>query len=595
MVADALSMTNNASTFRPCIIIPIYNHGETIKQVIDDLSSLNLRVIIVDDGSDLTTQYALKKLVSQFKSVSVTRFDKNKGKGAALIRALSQAYIEGFSHALQVDADKQHHLPDAVKLLKKAEETPDALVTGVPIYDNDVPRLRFYARYLTHFWVWLETLSFEIQDSMIGFRVYPVKSAMNVIRQCRLPHRMAFDTEIMVRLFWEGVPVYSIPTPISYPKQGKSHFKMFWDNVGLTIMHTRLVCGMLARLPKRIIGKNKVKRSTHWSSFKEQGGWLALTLTFWTYRLLGERGLRGLLYPVISYYYLISSNARKVSSTFLQQAFAYKSASELTPVALTKSRHSFLHFMRFGDQFIDKVAIWTGKISKDNIVMHNADSFVHGLEHDKGCILVSSHYGNNDVCRAITQGKYARKFNVLVHSENAVKFNQFLAKLNPDTQINLIEVNTIDMTVAISLKAKVDAGEVIIVAGDRVPITGSERVLTCDFLGKPASFPQGAYLLGLLLECPIFLLFCAKDYKQKKYHMTFNKIFDGEKIPRKARKATIDMHCRHYVKQLEKHVLQDPLQWFNFFDFWKSNTVECKYPEKNHKGCSVNTTDRKGN
>ncbi|MBU2711258.1 glycosyltransferase family 2 protein [Zooshikella harenae] len=601
MVADVLSMMSHSSVFRPCIIIPIYNHGETIKQVIDGLTPLNLRVIVVDDGSDLSTQNALKKLVIQNEFVSVIRLDENKGKGAAIIRAISQAYIEGFSHALQIDADGQHHLPDAAKLLKKAAEFPEALITGIPIYDNNVPKVRFYARYLTHFWVWLETLSFAIKDSMIGFRVYPVDSTMNVINQYRLPYRMAFDTEIMVRLFWEGIPVYSIPTPITYPKQGKSHFKMFWDNAGLTIMHTRLVCGMLLRLPKRILGKNKSKQSTHWSSFKEQGGWLALTLTFWVYRFLGEWGLRCLLYPVITYYYLFSTDARKVSSNFLKQAFAYKPANESASLAFNGLKKSLLHFIRFGDQFIDKIAIWTGKISKDNIAMHNAESFIHALDNNKGCILISSHYGNNDICRAITQGRYARKFNVLVHSENAVKFNRFLAKLNPDTQINLIEVNTIDMTVAVNLKAKVDAGEVIIVAGDRVPVTGSDRTLICDFLGKPAAFPQGAYLLGLLLECPIFLLFCAKDYKHKKYHMIFDKIFDGEKVPRKARKETIDKLCQHYVVKLENHVLQDPLQWFNFFDFWQTNISEHESSSNNLSSVvkvkyeqAVNKSDSKG-
>ena len=74
----------------------------------------------------------------------------------------------------------QHDIADLPRLLECARAQPHALVTGVPRFDASVPPLRFYGRYLTHFWVWVETLSFEIRDSMCGFRVYPLSTTLSV-------------------------------------------------------------------------------------------------------------------------------------------------------------------------------------------------------------------------------------------------------------------------------------------------------------------------------------------------------------------------------------------------------------------------------
>ena len=60
---------------------------------------------------------------------------------------------------------------------------------------------------------------------------------------------MDFDTEIMVRLSWKGVRIISVPTRVTYPRDGISHFRMLEDNVYISRMHTRLFFGMLWRLP----------------------------------------------------------------------------------------------------------------------------------------------------------------------------------------------------------------------------------------------------------------------------------------------------------------------------------------------------------
>ncbi len=97
----------------------------------------------------------------------------NQGKGQAVITGLIYADQLGLTHALQIDCDGQHHWDDIEKFLTVSQQYPDRVIIGQPIFDDSIPKERLYGRYLTHILVWIQSLSFEIKDSMCGFRVYP--------------------------------------------------------------------------------------------------------------------------------------------------------------------------------------------------------------------------------------------------------------------------------------------------------------------------------------------------------------------------------------------------------------------------------------
>lgn len=258
----AATSADGSSGFRPCVVIPIYKHAATVPAVLQQLAAYQLTCILVNDGCDVKDTEFLRQLAAQTADVVLEEQFPNQGKGAAVMRGLRRAAAEGFTHAVQVDADGQHAIHDLPKLLKVSAQQPQALVTGVPVYDDSVPKGRLIGRYATHFWVWVETLSLNIRDSMCGFRVYPVAASLAVADRARIGHRMDFDTDIMVRLYWRGVPVLSVPTAVRYPEGGISNFRLWRDNVRISWMHTRLTCGMLPRLPvllwRNITGYYKV-------------------------------------------------------------------------------------------------------------------------------------------------------------------------------------------------------------------------------------------------------------------------------------------------------------------------------------------------
>ena len=245
-----------------CLVIPVFNHGATLANVLAQLEPFGLPVILVDDGSGADTAHILRQLSNDHpERITLYTRTENGGKGAAVMDGLRQAQLLGFSHALQIDADGQHRSADLPRFLDAARDNPNALITGTPQYDASVPKGRLYGRYLTHVWVWINTLSLDIRDSMCGFRVYPLASTLAIINRAALGKRMEFDCEILVRLHWQGSPIINLPTAVQYPENGLSHFRMLKDNLLISKMHARLFFGMLVRLPwilqRRISGRRQ--------------------------------------------------------------------------------------------------------------------------------------------------------------------------------------------------------------------------------------------------------------------------------------------------------------------------------------------------
>jgi len=239
-----------------CIVIPNYNHVLVIDTLLASLASYNLPVIMVNDGSDKDNAAFMQTLSNKYRYLTLVNHQSNQGKGAAVHTGLKYAKSMGFTHAIQVDADGQHDIRDINKLVELSQAEPQVLISGCPIYNESVPKHRYYARYLTHVWVWIETLSFDIKDTMCGFRVYPLTETLNVLaKNENMAKYMSFDTEIIVRLYWDGVNTTFLPTKVNYPENGVSHFRLWEDNVAISWMHTRLVFGMLKRLPQLLLRK----------------------------------------------------------------------------------------------------------------------------------------------------------------------------------------------------------------------------------------------------------------------------------------------------------------------------------------------------
>lgn len=551
--------------FTPCVVIPCYNHGAMIDKVLTHLQPYNLPCIIIDDGSDEATRHALQALKQKYPDLRIFRQAQNSGKGGAVMRGLQEAANLGFTHAVQVDADGQHAINDLPKMLKLAQQYPQALISGQPIYDDSIPRSRRIGRWITHFWVWLETLSFQIKDTMCGFRVYPLVGTLTLLRSKALGERMDFDIEVMVRLYWQGVDVHFVPTKVTYPEDGLSHFDALKDNVLISLMHTRLVFGMLVRIPY-LLQRNM---SGHWAQQQEVKGLLGMRIMLKVWNLFGRGVFSLLLWPVVACYWLVASTPRRASQQWLELV---KKQLQKTAQPIPVRFNSYWHFHRFANAMLDKIASWNGELKlHENVLLAPGAEEGFNVAEQKGKLVLGSHLGDLEVCRALGKIQGIKTINAIVFHENAQRFKTIMEEMAPDASLNLIPVTNMGPDTAILLKEKIDAGEWVAIVGDRIAVDaqrGSEwRVVWSEFMGQPAPFPQGPFILASILRCPVVLLFALQQKNNLYIHC--ERFTDQLILPRTNRQQALQEAVDRYAKRLEHYALMAPLDWFNFYDFWQ--------------------------
>jgi hypothetical protein len=169
-----------------------------------------------------------------------------------VLHGLKAARDAGFTHALTMDSDGQHPAELIPAFMQASLDRPDAMVLGRPVFDASAPLLRVRGRRVSNWWTNLETLGAGIDDSLCGFRVYPIVPLIAVMRGQRWMRRFDFDTEAVVRLAWRGVTPLNLAAPVRYltsEQGGVSHFKYGRDNLLLSWMHTRLMIEFVLRLP----------------------------------------------------------------------------------------------------------------------------------------------------------------------------------------------------------------------------------------------------------------------------------------------------------------------------------------------------------
>lgn len=544
-------------THSPCAVIPTYNHFRALPGLIARLRAYELPVILVDDGSRPEVAAAIAELHDPAAGITVLRRAQNGGKGVAVIDGIRHAAAAGYSHTVQVDADGQHDLDALPDLLAQSRAHPDALISGAPVYDQSVPRARRVGRWVTHLWVFVETLSLRITDSMCGFRVYPLTACLALLDHESVGRRMDFDTDIMVRLFWRGVPPIMVSTRVTYPPGNTSNFDVLSDNLRITWMHTRLVLTMLWRLPHLLAHRpRRTAPIRHWATIGERGVASGIRFIATIYRHLGRRVCLAVLLPVVAYFHITGGHQRRAGRAFLAAALGREPTR----------REGFRHALDFAARAVDTLAAWYGAIPATALSSDTPVTLTTASTEAQGALLVVSHHGNVELARALMTPEFRNRLTILVHTQHAENYNRVLREIRPEIAARTLQVTEIGPETAINLHDRIARGEWVAIAGDRVPVK-SNRVATAEFFGRPAPFSQGPWVLAGLLKCPVYLLFCRRDGTSH-WVLSLEAFSPKVELPRSDRDGMIAAYAQRYAERLEFHARRAPEQWYNFFDFW---------------------------
>ncbi|WP_456268057.1 glycosyl transferase [Kushneria sp. AK178] len=302
----------------------------------------------------------------------------------------------------------------------------------------------------------------------------------------------------------------------------------------------------------------------HWSAISESGSLGGIKLMLAIHDRFGARAYQGVLFFVGLYYWLRRPVARRASRQYQQRLKAFCPSVALPRLATVR------HFTTFGTAILDKVLALYGRIAPESIHIEQRDTLRAAIDAGRGGIIVVTHLGSHEICQALGRRRGDLKMSIVMHTQHARRFNSLFAGIDRPMPVEMIEVSDMGPATAQRLQARVAEGGFVVIAADREPIEAGARRRWIDFLGHPAPFPEGAFRLATLLRCPLYLLIGARQGHT--HHVHFEPLGDAEGLSRREREAWMTDTMAHFVARLEHFCCRYPLQWFNFYPFWQSET-----------------------
>lgn len=299
----------------------------------------------------------------------------------------------------------------------------------------------------------------------------------------------------------------------------------------------------------------------HWADMGETTSVAGIWLLYWVHRLFGRWPFRVCVYPAVLAHWLMRADLRANSLQYLRRVEAATGAIGHAPSA----RDSLRHVALFAESTLDKLLAASGRYRFTGVRTEGRERMYDDAAAGVGGLIVTSHMGCLEIGRAMAEKRGGLRLNILVHTRHAVRFNRLLRRLDPDSDVNLIEVTAIGPETAVLLADKVAAGEYVAIAGDRVPVFASQTV-DVDFLGHVAPFPSGPWVVASLLKCPVWFMGCIHEHGS--YTIRFVRLADRVLLPRGRRTEAIAELVQRYADEVTALLRRSPYDWFNFFPFW---------------------------
>ncbi len=223
----------------------------------------------------------------------------------------------------------------------------------------------------------------------------------------------------------------------------------------------------------------------------------------------------------------------------------------------------YRQMLRFAQCAADRWFFVRGRTDLVEIHTHGNDYLVAAKQSGRGAVLLGAHLGSFEALHAAGQ-REGLVINVVGYFRNAARINQLLASFGSGVQTRLLEIEPGDITFMLRLRECIERGEFVALLADRTVAGASESV---DFLGAPARFPTGAYVLAAALRCPVYVTF-GLFHAPRRYDLYCEPFADPLIVPRSDRPRALREHAQRFADLLGKYCRLAPDNWFNFYDFW---------------------------
>jgi predicted LPLAT superfamily acyltransferase len=297
------------------------------------------------------------------------------------------------------------------------------------------------------------------------------------------------------------------------------------------------------------------KSAAEWVTHRERGSMTMLRIMTFLSLRLGRSGGRLFLYLIAAYFFTFAPTARRHAQAYLRRALGRK------PTAADR----FRHVLTFATTIHDRVYLLQDRFDLFDISVDGEFPVRAALQAGKGAFLMGSHVGSFEIIRTVGRRQPGLHVAMAMYEDNARRVNAMLATLNPAAQPDIIALGHIDAM--LKIRESLDRGTFVGVLADRT--LGTEATRKVSFLGQPARFPIGAMRAAAIMRRPV--IFMIGLYRGgNRYHVAFERLADFSSVEPRQREAAVQAAVERYAAVLEKHVRNDPYNWFNFFDFWRN-------------------------
>lgn len=291
-----------------------------------------------------------------------------------------------------------------------------------------------------------------------------------------------------------------------------------------------------------------------WATRPERSNVFILRTMTWLSLHFGRTASRVVLHGVVVYFLLFAPRERQASRAYLQRAL------QRTP----HWRDLYKHILTFATTIHDRVYLLKNRFDLFSLEVHGEECIQAALKNDHGVILLGAHFGSFEIIRALGERQPGLQIAMAMYEDNARKINAALTAINPALVHDIIPLGHVDTM--LQIQQRLEEGALIGLLADRSP--HREALLDIDFLGAPAQFPLGPMRLAAVLQKQV--IFMSGEYLGgNRYAIHFEPLTDFSTVERAHRQAAVTDAIHAYVRCLERHCLQQPYNWFNFFDFWQ--------------------------
>ncbi len=222
------------------------------------------------------------------------------------------------------------------------------------------------------------------------------------------------------------------------------------------------------------------------------------------------------------------------------------------------------HFFSFGQALIDRTAVLAGQTRRFSFAFDGEHHVREMLAEGNGVLLLTAHLGNWEAA-----GQLLSRLDVPVNVtgfDNETSQMRDLLTRSSNVKFRLIPL-TGSPTDTLPLVAALRRGEIVAMLGDRAYGSPARPV---SFLGDTASFPVGGYVMAAIAGAPLVHVFSLRE-PGGHYHFFGFPPERPRLPPRPQRDAYLKGCAERFVANMESVLRRDPLQWYNFYPFWKKN------------------------